>query len=124
MAISVVVHCSEAQTVPLHPVEYKQCLHNNCFGQQGFDPLVALVQLAAAKCSQHMTWCWQVDELEAALTEANNRLTRLDEADKRLVGTAAAGKPETPAKSASGSAVQADAKPQAFTQAEPAPAKQ
>ncbi len=53
----------------------------------------------------------QVDELEKALTEANKRLTRIDEADKRFVSTPG----PSPA------AVKAEAKP---TPDAAAPAKQ
>ena len=66
--------------------------------------------------------CFQVEELEQELTEANKRLTRIDEADKRLVGTL---KPDASAQGASGLATQADPKPQpAFNEPQAAPAKQ
>ena len=53
----------------------------------------------------------QVDELEKALTEANKRLTRIDEADKRFVSSPGS----TPA------AAKAEAKPSPDSAA---PAKQ
>ena len=53
-----------------------------------------------------------MEELEQELTEANQRLTRIDEADRRLVGTLTI-KPDVSAKAASGLATQASAKPQA-----------
>ena len=65
----------------------------------------------------------QVEELEKELSEANKRLARIDEADKRLVGTLAS-KPEESAKPVSGPATQANAKPQTAPKAETGPAKQ
>lgn len=53
-----------------------------------------------------------MEELEQELTEANKRLTRIDEADKRLVGTSTI-KADASAKGASGLATQATPKPQA-----------
>ena len=65
-----------------------------------------------------------MEELEQELTEANKRLTRIDEADKRLVGTLAI-KPDASAKAASGLSTQADPKPQAASNdSQTAPAKQ
>ena len=58
-----------------------------------------------------LSMCMQVDELEKALTEANKRLTRIDEADKRFVSTPGS----------SPSAVKAETKP---TPDAAAPAKQ
>ena len=55
----------------------------------------------------------QVDELEKALTEANKRLTRIDEADKRFVSSPAAA-------ATSEAAAKAEAKPTP----DAAPAKQ
>ena len=60
-----------------------------------------------------MWTCVQVDELEKALTEANKRLTRIDEADKRFVSSPAAA-------AASEAAAKAEAKPTP----DAAPAKQ
>lgn len=65
----------------------------------------------------------QVEELEQELIEANKRLTRIDEADKRL-GTLAI-KPEPSAQPAPGPTTQADPKPQtAPKDTQAAPAKQ
>ena len=69
----------------------------------------------------HVCVCYQVEELEQELTEANRRLTRIDEADKRLLGNLAI-KPEA---SASSSATHADTKPQtAPKEPQAGPAKQ
>ncbi len=59
----------------------------------------------------------QVDELERALTEANKRLTRIDEADKRFVSSPGS----SPAAATSEVAAKAEAKP---TPDSAAPAKQ
>ena len=59
----------------------------------------------------------QVDELERALTEANKRLTRIDEADKRFVSSPGS----SPAAASSEAAAKAEAKP---TSDSAAPAKQ
>lgn len=65
-----------------------------------------------------------MEELEQQLTAANSRLTRIDEADKRLVGTLTI-KPDVSAKGASGLAAQANAKPQAApNEPQAVPAKQ
>lgn len=50
----------------------------------------------------------QVDELETALAEANKRLTRIDEADKRL---ASSPKPAPQALTPEGAAAKAEVKP-------------
>ncbi|KAL0031206.1 hypothetical protein WJX77_009499 [Trebouxia sp. C0004] len=60
---------------------------------------------------------FKVDELEKALTEANNRLTRIDEADKRFVSSPGS----SPAAASSEVAAKAEAKP---TPNSAAPAKQ
>ena len=65
-----------------------------------------------------------MEELEQELTEANKQLTRINEADKRVVGTLAV-KPDASAKAASGLSTQADIKPQAASnEPQTAPAKQ
>ena len=50
----------------------------------------------------------QVDELETALAEANKRLTRIDEADKRF---ATSPKPATQVLTPDGAAAKAEVKP-------------
>lgn len=64
-----------------------------------------------------------MEELEKELAEANKRLARIDEADKRLAGTLAS-KPEASAKPTSGPTTQADPKPQTASKDETGPAKQ